>query len=93
MKQVTNRGKKKKMKILFYYSDSCRLCKDYEETVDKLSKVLNISLEKENIDVIKPSYKLNGVPTIILENNGVEIYRSVGNLPFQQLYKEMKEYT
>ena len=80
------------LKLLYFYSSNCGACKDYEETVDKLSKALNISLEKENIDVMKPSYKLNGVPTIILENNGVEIYRSVGNLPFQQLYKEMKEY-
>jgi len=92
MIQVTNRGKKKKMKILFYYSDSCRLCKDYEETVEKLSKALNISLEKQNIDGIKPKYKLNGVPTVILENNDVEIYRSLGNVDFQHLYKEVKEY-
>jgi len=91
MIQVTNRGKKK-MKILFYYSDSCRLCKDYEETVEKLSKALNISLEKQNIDGIKPKYKLNGVPTVILENNDVEIYRSLGNVDFQHLYKEVKEY-
>lgn len=91
MKQVTNRGKKK-MKILFYYSDSCRLCKDYEETVEKLSKALNISLEEQNIDGIKPKHKLNGVPTVILENNGVEIYRSLGNVDFQHLYKEVKEY-
>ena len=80
------------LKLLYYYSDSCGACKDYDAVVDKLSKAFKITLQKQNIDVIKPQYKLDGIPTIILENNGVEIWRSVGNLPFQQVYKDMKDF-
>ena len=80
------------MKLIYYYSPNCRCCIDYLQVVDKLSKAFNLTLEKRNIDQMKPSHKLDGIPTIILENNSVEIYRSVGNLPFQQLYKEVKEY-
>ena len=80
------------MNLIYYYSDNCGACKDYEETVDKLSKAFKITLEKQNIDEIKPSHKLDGIPTLILENNGVEIWRSIGNVPFQQIYKDLKDY-
>ena len=80
------------LKLLYYYSDSCGACKAYEGVADKLSKAFKLTLQKQNIDVIKPQYKLDGIPTIILENNGVEIWRSVGNLPFHQVYKDMKDF-
>ena len=80
------------LKLLYFYSSNCGACKDYEGVADKLSKAFKISLQKQNIDEIKPQYKLDGIPTIILENNGVEIWRSVGNLPFQQVYKDMKDF-
>ena len=80
------------MNLIYYYSDNCGACKDYLDVADKLSKALDITLEKQNIDEIKPQYKLDGIPTIILENNGVEIWRSIGNVPFQQIYKDLKDY-
>ena len=80
------------LKLLYFYSDSCASCRDYLSVVDKLSKAFNLTLEKQNIDEIKPQYKLSGIPTLILENNGVEIWRSIGNIPFQQVYKDMKDY-
>lgn len=80
------------MDLIYYYSDSCGACKDYLDVVDKLSKVFNLTLQKQNIDEIKPQYKLEGIPTLILENNGVEIWRSLGNISFQQVYKDLKDY-
>lgn len=80
------------LKLLYYYSDSCGACKAYEAVVDKLSKALRLSLQKQNIDVIRPQYKLDGIPTMILTNNGVEIWRSVGNISFQQVYKDIKDF-
>lgn len=80
------------LKLLYFYSDSCGACKDYFDVVDKLSKALRLSLQKQNIDEIKPQYKLDGIPTMILTNNGVEIWRSVGNISFQQVYKDIKDY-
>ena len=80
------------MNLLFFYSPSCGACKDYLDVVDRLSTAFKISCQKQNIDEMKPQYKLKGIPTLILENNGVEIYRSIGNIPFQQVYKDLKDY-
>lgn len=79
------------MDLMYFYSNSCSSCKGYEEVVDKLATVLKIKAQKQNIDVVSPSYKLNGIPTVILEEDGVEIYRSVGNLPYDLLLKDINE--
>lgn len=80
------------LKLTIFYNDSCGACKDYLAVADKLSTAFNITLEKRNIDVIKPQVKLDGIPTLILTNNGVEVWRSLGNQPFQQVYKDLKDY-
>ena len=80
------------LKLIYFYNENCGACKDYLSVVDKLSRAFKITLEKQNIDEIKPQYKLDGIPTLILENNGVEIWRSVGNISFQQVYKDLKDY-
>ena len=80
------------MNLIYYYSPSCGSCKAYEDVVDKLSKAFNLTLQKQNIEEIKPQHKLQGIPTLILENNGVEIWRSIGNVPFQHVYKDLKDY-
>lgn len=77
------------MDLIYYFSDSCGSCKDYSSVVDKLATELKIKAQKQNIDVVIPSYKLSGIPTIILEKDGVEIYRSVGNLPYDLLLKDV----
>lgn len=78
--------------LLFFYSENCGACRDYLSVADKLSKAFDLTLQKQNIDEIKPQYKLDGIPTLILENNGVEIWRSLGNQSFQQVYKDLKDY-
>lgn len=80
------------LRLYYFYSPSCGSCKRYEEVVDKLATVFKLECEKQNIDVCKTGFKLDGIPTIILENNGVEIFRSVGNISFQQVYKDMKDF-
>lgn len=77
------------MTLWYFYSDSCGCCKDYSEVVDKLATALKIKAQKQNIDVVNPSYKLSGIPTVILEEDGVEVYRSVGNLPYDLLLKDI----
>ena len=78
--------------LYYYYSDSCGACKAYMDVADRLATAFKITLQKQNIDDIKPQYKLEGIPTLILENNGVEIWRSIGNVPFQHVYKDLKDY-
>ena len=81
------------MDLIYYYSDSCGSCKGYSTTVDKLATELKITPQKQNIDEIKPLYKLDGIPTIILtDDDGNEIWRSVGNLPYDYLITEINQY-
>jgi len=77
------------MDIIYYYSDSCSSCKDYEKVVDKLSTELKIKAQKRNIkDGMQ--HQIKGVPTIILEDDGV-IYESVGNLPYDLLLEDIRK--
>lgn len=81
------------MKLYYYYSDSCGSCKGYSTTVDKLSTELKITPQKQNIDEIKPLYKLDGIPTIILtDDDNNEIWRSVGNVAYNYLITAINQY-
>lgn len=78
------------MEIVYYFSDSCGCCKDYSSTVDKLATELKITSQKRNIKD-GTAHKLDGVPTIILEDDSGVVYKSVGNLPYDMLIKDIKE--
>lgn len=79
------------MDIIYYYSEHCGSCKNYEITVDNVAKAFNISVEKINTDIPKiQKYRLKGVPCLIIEKDGVEIYRSLGNIPEEQLHNDIK---
>lgn len=81
------------MKLYYFYSDSCGSCKGYSTTVDKLATELKITPQKQNIDEIKPLYKLDGIPTIILtDDDGNEIWRSVGNVAYNYVITEINQY-
>ena len=80
------------MNLIYYYNTKCGSCKDYSSVVDRLSTELKLSCQKRNIEVTEPSHKLIGIPTLILEEDGIELYRSVGNLPYQNLMDEIIGY-
>lgn len=78
------------MNLIYFYSDSCGSCKGYEEVVDRLSTELKVEAEKQNIrDGIK--YIIKGVPCIILEKDDEKIFESVGNLPYDDVLKGIRE--
>lgn len=78
------------MDLIYYYSDSCGCCKDYSSTVDKLATELKITSQKRNIKD-GTAHKLDGVPTIILEDDSGVVYKSVGNLPFEYLISDVRK--
>lgn len=78
------------MDLIYYYSDSCGSCKDYSSTVDKLATELKITPQKRNIKD-GTSHKLDGIPTIILEDDSGVVYKSVGNLPFEYLISDVRK--
>ena len=80
------------MDIVYYYNDTCGCCKGYEEVVEQLGKTLEFEVKKINLNKEKPSHQINGIPTVILEQNGVELYRSMGNVKLGQLYKDIKDF-
>jgi thiol-disulfide isomerase/thioredoxin len=79
-------------KLIYYYNNSCKACKDYINIVNKLSSELKIDLTIIDIDNGNIRHTLNGIPTVILEDDKSHvIYRSTGNLPFPNLKKEVME--
>jgi len=79
-------------KLIYYYNTTCKACKDYINIVNKLSSELNIDLTIIDIDNGNIRHTLNGIPTVILEDDKSHvIYRSTGNLPFPNLKKEVME--
>lgn len=79
------------MDIIYYYSDSCKCCKDYEDVVNRVATALKIKAQKRNINdgVV---YNLRGVPTVqLFDDNGVILYESVGNLSFENIMREIGE--
>lgn len=79
------------MNLIYYYSNGCLSCKDYEEVVNRLSENLKINNDKVNINETQIKHKIEGVPTIILEKDGIEIYRSVGNLAYEYVLEGIME--
>jgi D-alanine-D-alanine ligase len=72
-------------------ADSLLISKGYEEVVDRLSTELKTETYKQNIkDGMK--HNVRGVPAIVIEDDGGEvIYESVGNLPYDDVLKGIRE--
>ena len=74
------------MKIIKFYSTSCGPCKVLDSNLKKAG------IEYESIDAnydenasLVEKYKIRSVPTLIKEDNGVEIARHVGIMTEKQL--------
>ena len=80
------------MKAIYYYSNGCGCCKDYQEVVERACEAMSIPMEPIDIDVTKVDVELRGVPTVIVyDDEGIERYRSIGNLRERYLLKAMEE--
>ena len=78
------------MKLYYYFTENCSSCKEYYAVAEQLAIDFDIR-EIEKIDVGKhiAKHAINGVPTIIVEDNeGIECFRSLGNAPLK--YVEME---
>ena len=72
------------MKIIKFYSETCGPCK----VLDSNLKKAGIEYESINVnvdDVLVKKYKIRAVPTLIKEDNGVEIERYTGIMTEEQL--------
>jgi len=80
------------MKVHYYYSNGCGCCKGYREVVERVCEAMSIPMTPIDIDATKVDVELRGVPTLILtDDEGIERYRSIGNLKEQYLLKAMEE--
>lgn len=80
------------MKIIYYYNNTCKCCKDYIETVMRLGEYLLCSVVAHDIDVTKPSYEIKGIPTVIIvDDNDNILYQNTGNLKFEFLKDDVRK--
>lgn len=74
------------MKIIKFYSDTCGPCKVLDSNLKRAGiKYESINANDDENDVLVEKYKIRAVPTLIKEDNGVEIARHVGIMTEEQL--------
>lgn len=74
------------MKIIKFYSDTCGPCKVLDSNLKKAGiEYESINANDDENDVLVERYKIHSVPTLIKEDNGVEIDRHIGIMTEQKL--------
>lgn len=80
------------------YADWCGPCKTMSPILEDLkvkmgnkAKILKVNIDK-NLSLAK-SYKIQGVPTLLLFQNGNLLWRQSGVIPARDLEKIIHQYT
>lgn len=74
------------MKIIKFYSDTCGPCKVLDSNLKKAGiDYESINANSDENDILVEKYKIQSVPTLIKEENGVEVDRHIGVMTEEQL--------
>nr|DAD59114.1 MAG TPA: TRX family protein [Bacteriophage sp.] len=74
------------MKIIKFYSDTCGPCKVLDSNLKKAGiDYESINANSDENDILVEKYKIQSVPTLIKEENGVEVGRHIGIMTEEQL--------
>lgn len=74
------------MKIIKFYSDTCGPCKVLDTNLKRAGIAYeSINANMEENDALVEKYNIRAVPTLIKEENGVEIARHTGIMTEEQL--------
>lgn len=68
-------------KLIKFYADWCGPCKIYAPVVERVASAHDLELVTVNVDEeqeLMKQYGVQGIPTLILEENGEEIARHTG---------------
>lgn len=74
------------MKIIKFYSDTCGPCKVLDSNLKKAGiEYESINANSDENDTLVEKYKIRAVPTLIKEENGIEVARHIGIMTEEQL--------
>lgn len=74
------------MKIIKFYSDTCGPCRVLDANLQRAGIAYEaVNANSDENDALVEKYKIRAVPTLIKEDNGVEIDRHVGIMTEEQL--------
>lgn len=80
------------MKIIKFYSDTCGPCKVLDSNLKKAGiEYESINANDDENDILVEKYKIRAVPTLVKEENGIEIARHTGVMTEEQLKNWCKE--
>lgn len=83
------------IKLLDFFGTWCGPCLMMNPIVEQLKNTNpDIDIEKVDIDVDPTrtqQYNIRGVPTFIIEKNGVEIWRQSGTMPLVKLQEQINQ--
>ena len=77
--------------LYYYYSQNCQSCKDYQSTVDKIARELKLDAIYIDIDVGNIIHHIVGIPTICIDKDARTIYKSIGNLPYENIIDDIRK--
>lgn len=76
-------------KLKFFYTEWCSFCKKMKPSIDNLiSDGYNIEMiDADDEYTVADEYKIDKIPTFVLEDKGMEINRWVGLLESKEIKK------
>lgn len=80
----------KYMKLYYYYNKNCSCCKGYEQEVTKIADHFKFDTFWRDTDEATVSHTIQGVPTIVVEDNGKTIYKNCGNLSSDRIIEDLE---
>lgn len=81
--------------ILYFTAAWCGPCKMFKPVVQQVSSELGVSIDFVDVDQqqdMVTKYKINSVPTIIVELGGITVYRHTGVMPKGELSKVLSQF-
>ena len=81
--------------FVYFWADWCSPCKHFSPVIEDLKKEKNLNLFKVNADespISSETFKVTGIPTIIVFKDGIEVKRIVGGMPKHKLAERIKEW-
>ncbi len=88
--------KSDKLVVVDFSADFCGACKEMKPVFDEIAKEMQgtckfVSINKEKVDELFTTQKIEGVPTFILYKDGEEQHRYAGLMSKEDLIKKIQE--
>lgn len=89
-KLLTNR-----LAFVYFWADWCNPCKKFSPIFQEVAEQSNLFFGKIDSDanpMASTQFNIESIPTVLVFEDGVEVYRTIGAMPKHQLLKELSQW-